>query len=220
MALYVDSAQVDEVRESLDWGFVRGVTTNPRLMARAGRPAEQVVTELCALSPGPVFYQPVAADGSALEEEGRRFSAISPAQVVLKICASLDNLAVMARLAREIPCAATAVFSPAQAFLAAEAGARYIIPYVNRMNRYSGQGVALVREILAVLRPNARRVEVLAASLRDVPEVVACLAAGAHHVTIPPALIRQMAEHPLSQEAIAEFAREAQGMCAWGLSHE
>ncbi len=206
MALYLDTALIDEAREALGWGFVTGVTTNPKLMARAGRPAEEVIADLCALCPGPVFYQPVATDPAALEEEGRRFSAISPAQVVLKICASLDHLAVLARLARDIPCAATAVFSAAQAYLAAEAGARYVIPYVNRMARYSGQGPTLVREIAAVLPAAGRRAELLAASLRDVPEVLATLAAGAQHITIPLALIREMAEHPLSQQAIAEFA--------------
>jgi transaldolase len=209
MALYLDSAIVEEVREGLGWGFITGVTTNPKLIAQAGRPSEEIIAELCALCPGPVFYQPVAGEPQALEEEGRRFSAFSPSQVVLKIPASLPNLAVMARLSRDIPCAATAVFSAAQAYLAAEAGARYVIPYVNRMARYSGQGIALVEEIAAVLQGNGARAEILAASLRDVPEVLACLRAGARHITIPLALIREMAEHPLSQQAIAEFGRLA-----------
>jgi transaldolase len=207
MALYLDSALVEEVREGLSWGFITGVTTNPKLIAQAGRPAEAIIAELRELCPGPVFYQPVATDPQALEEEGRRFSALSPAQIVLKITATLPNLAVMARLSRDVPCAATAVFSAAQAYLAAEAGARYVIPYVNRMARYSGQGVALVQEIARILPGAGRRVELLAASLRDVPEVLECLAAGAQHVTLPLALIREMAEHPLSQQAIEEFAR-------------
>ena len=207
MALYLDSALVEEVREGLSWGFITGVTTNPKLIAQAGRQAEAIITELCDLCSGPVFYQPIAAAPLALEEEGRRFAALSPAQVVLKITATLANLAVMARLSRDFPCAATAVFSAAQAYLAAEAGARYVIPYVNRMTRYSGQGVTLVQEIAGILPSTGRRVELLAASLRDVPEVLACLAAGAQHLTLPLALIREMAEHPLSQQAIEEFAR-------------
>ena len=206
MALYIDSALVEEVREALSWGFVTGVTTNPKLLARAGRPAEALIAELCALSPGPVFYQPAADDPRALEEEGRRFAAISPNQIVLKICATLPYLAVLARLSPSIPCAATAVFSPAQAYIAAEAGARYVIPYVKRMQPYPGQGVALVEEIATVLGRAGRRTEILAASLGSVPEVIACLKAGAQHVTVPLALIREMAEHPLSQQAIAEFA--------------
>lgn len=207
MALYLDSAQVDEVRQAMAWGFVTGVTTNPKLMAQAGRPPEEVIAEICRLCPGPVFYQPAAIDPSAMEEEGRRFSALSPAQIVLKIPASLDYLAVLARLAPQVPCAATAVFSPAQAYLAAEAGARYVIPYVNRMTRYTGKGIALVAEIAEVLRVTGHRSELLAASLRGVDEVLACLSAGAQHVTLPLALIREMAAHPLSEQAIAEFAR-------------
>ncbi len=206
MALYLDSALVEEVREGLSWGFITGVTTNPKLIVQAGRPAEDIIAELCALCPGPVFYQPVASDPRQLEEEGRRFSSMSPAQVVLKITACLENLAVLAGLSRDIPCAATAVFSPAQAYLAAEAGARYVIPYVNRMTHYSGQGIVLVEEIAAVLERSGRRVEILAASLRDVPEALACLRAGAHHLAIPLNLIREMAEHPLSRQAIEEFA--------------
>lgn len=206
MALYLDSALVDEAREALAWGFISGVTTNPKLIARAGRPAEEIITELCAICPGPVFYQPVASGPQELEAEGRHFAALSPAQVVLKITATLPHFAVLARLSRDVPCAATAVFSAAQAYIAAEAGARYVIPYVNRMTRYSGQGVTLVREIAAILPAAGRRTEILAASLRDGAEVLACLAAGAQHVTIPLALIQEMAEHPLSQQAVAEFA--------------
>jgi transaldolase len=207
MALYLDSARVEEAREAISWGFVTGVTTNPKLMAQVGGAPEQVIAELCELCPGPVFFQPVAQDAKGLEKKGRRFSALSPSQVVLKIPASLQNLAVMSRISAEIPCAATAVFSPAQAYLAAEAGARYVIPYVNRMTRYSGRGIALVREIAAVLSSGGRRVELLAASLKDVAEVLACLSAGADHVTIPLELIREMASHPLSQEAIEQFLR-------------
>ncbi len=207
MALLVDTARLEEAREALEWGFVFGVTTNPKLMAQVDRPAEEVIAELCRLGPGPVFYQPVALEPAALEAEGRRFAAISPGQVVLKITASLENVVVLARLSRDIPCSVTAVFSAAQAYLAAEAGARYVIPYVNRMSRYSGDGLALVREIAAVLAGSGRPAEMLAASLRDVPETIACLVAGAQHVTVPPALIRDMAVHPLSQQAIEEFAR-------------
>jgi transaldolase len=209
MAVYLDSAQVDEVREAMSWGFVTGVTTNPKLIAEAGRPAEEVIAEICRLCPGPVFYQPSASEPDALEEEGRRFSALSPAQIVLKIPVSLENLAVLARLAPQVPCAATAVFSPAQAYLAAQAGARYVIPYVSRMGRYTGRGIPLVAEIATVLRAAGSRTELLAASLRSVEEVVASLSAGAHHVTLPLALIREMATHPLSEQAIAEFARIA-----------
>jgi len=209
MAVYLDSAQVDEVREAMSWGFVTGVTTNPKLIAEAGRPAEEVIAEICRLCPGPVFYQPSASEPDALEEEGRRFSALSPAQIVLKIPVSLENLAVLARLAPQVPCAATAVFSPAQAYLAAQAGARYVIPYVSRMGRYTGRGIPLVAEIATVLRAAGSRTELLAASLRSVEEVVASLSAGAHHVTLPLALIREMAAHPLSEQAIAEFARIA-----------
>jgi transaldolase len=141
-----------------------------------------------------------------LEQEQRRFSDLSASQIVLEIPASLQNRAVMVRLTPEIACAETAVFSRAQAYLAAEAAARYVIPYVNRMTRYSGRGLSLLQEIPVALSGSGRRVELLAAGLRDTAEVLACLAAGADHVTLALVLIREMADHPLSAEAIQECA--------------
>ncbi len=207
MALFVDSAIVDEVREALTWGFVAGVTTNPILMGLAQRPAEEVIEELCRLTNGPVFYQVTKTDPREREVEARRFASISPGQVVLKIPCTLSGLALSARLSPQIPCAATAVFSPAQTFLAVEAGARYVIPYVNRATRLMGDGLALVRAMADVVARSGRSAEVLAASLKTPDEVAGALLAGARHVTVPLAVIRAMAEHEDTLAAIEEFAR-------------
>lgn len=207
MALFVDSADVNEVREAIETGFVAGVTTNPILIARAGRPAYETIVELCSISPGPVFHQLASRAPEAMETEARRFLGISPEQIVLKIPCTLEALKVAARLSSHARCAITGVFSPAQAYLAAEARARYVIPYVNRATRQMGDGVSLVRALAEVVAASGRDAEVLAASLKTPDEVVAAITAGARHVTVPLNLIRQMAEHPLSLAAIEEFAR-------------
>ncbi|MGQ9676565.1 MAG: transaldolase family protein [Chloroflexota bacterium] len=211
MALFIDSAIVDEVREAVGWGFVAGVTTNPGLMALAQRPAEDVIKELCRLTDGPVFYQVTKNDPPEREAEARHFAAISPGQVVLKIPCTLSGLALAARLSPEIPCAATAIFSAAQTFLALEAGARYVIPYVNRATRLMGDGLALVRTMADIVACSGREAEVLAASLKTPDEVTSAILAGARHVTIPLSVIEAMAEHEFTVAAIEEFARAQAG---------
>lgn len=208
MALLIDSAKTDEIRQAAGLGFLCGVTTNPSIMAKVeGRP-EDVIEQICALSPGPVFYQVTAATPEAREAEGRTFSAICPAKVCLKIPATTGNMALIARLAKDIPCAATAVYSGAQAYVAGLAGATYLIPYVNRATRLLGDGIALVKEIAAVadaLGRDGREVQIVAASIKSAPEAVATVLAGAHHLTLPLETLLSLGNHPLSEQAIAEF---------------
>jgi len=207
LALFVDSAVIDEVREAIDTGFVSGVTTNPILVARAGRPAHELIAEICSISPGPVFHQLTSRTPEAMEAEARYFLDISPEQIVLKIPCTLESLKLAARLSPHARCAVTGIFSPAQAYLSVEAGARYVIPYVNRATRQMGDGIALVRSLSDLVVACGRDAEVLAASLKTPDEVVAAITAGARHVTVPPYLIKEMAEHPLSLAAIEEFSR-------------
>lgn len=211
MALYLDSAEIEDVRQAMALGFVAGITTNPMLIARTGRSAQEVIADLCGLSPGAVFYQLTERTPEAMEAEARRFHALSPEQVVLKVPCDLQGLALVARISSEITCALTAVFSAAQACLAGEAGARYVIPYVNRMTKLSGDGLALLSRMAEVLTRTGQGTEILAASLKSPTEVVAALTHGAHHVTVPLAVIREMAEHLLSILAIEEFAQVLSG---------
>lgn len=207
MALYLDSAEVEDARQATALGFVAGITTNPMLIARAGRAAQEVIADLCGLSPGVVFYQLTERAPQAMEAEARRFHALSPEQVVLKVPCDLQGLTLVARISSEIPCALTAVFSAAQAYLAGQAGSRYVIPYVNRATKLCGDGLALVSRMAEVLTRTEQGTEILAASLKSPMEVVAALTHGAHHATVPLAVIREMAEHRLSALAIEEFAQ-------------
>jgi transaldolase len=208
MTLFLDSALADDARRAGALGFVGGVTTNPTLMAKAARPAEDVIRELCALCPGIIFYQLAAPTLAERETEAHRMANLNPGRVGIKIPCTLENLALAARLSKAgYVVGITAIFSAAQAHLACQAGARYVLPYVNRSTRLLGDGLALVREMRAVIDANRSATEIIAASLKSTDEAVQTVLAGAHHLTLPLAIIEAMGQHPLSEQAIEEFAR-------------
>jgi transaldolase len=209
MALYLDSASPEDVRRAARLGFVAGVTTNPKLLARVGRPADELLPELCdALVEGVVFYQLTSPTIEERETEAHHMADLRPGHIGLKIPCTTDNLALLPRLAREgLICAVTAVFSAHQTLLACEVGADYVIPYVNRATRQLGDGIALVEEMATTVAATGAATEILAASFRDLTEVVGTMWAGAHHVTLSLDLLEALGDHPLSEQAIEEFAR-------------
>ncbi len=210
MALYLDSASVEDARRAAGLGYVAGITTNPALVAATGRPGLDVLAELCETHPGAIFYQPIADSPEEREAEVRSAAAIRPARVVPKLPSTAENFALAARLVGDgIPVAMTAIFSPAQAFLACQVGARSILPYVNRSSRLLGDGNALVRSMRDVINASAGSVEIIAASLKSPDEAMAALLAGAHSLTLPLALIAELGRDELSEQAIAEFRRAA-----------
>lgn len=213
MTIFLDSALAEEAGRAFALGFVGGVTTNPKLMSHIKGKPETVIHGLCALSHGPVFYQLTAASAKEKEEEAVRFHRLDPRKVVLKIPCTTENLSFMAvlRSRHSIQCAATAVFSAAQAYLACEAGARYLIPYVSRMTSGGGDGPGLVAKMAAIARSAGNGTEILAASLKTPEEVAQVIIAGAHHVTLPLALIEALGNDPRSDEAIEAFARSLKG---------
>jgi transaldolase len=209
MALYLDSASPEDVHRVARLGFVVGVTTNPRLLSRVGRPAEELVPELCdALGKGVVFYQLTAPTVEGREAEALRMASLRPGRIGLKIPCNTENLALLPRLAHAgLICAVTAVFSAHQTLLACQVGADYVIPYVNRATRQLGDGIALVEEMATTVEATGAATEILAASFRDLTEVVDATQAGAHHVTISLELLEALGDHPLSEQAVEEFAQ-------------
>ena len=204
MSIMLDSANPQDVRRVRELGFVEDVTTNPTLIAKTGRPPLDVLGELVEIAPGHVFYQLTADSVEARYDQAWEAHEIRPDKVILKIPATTENIAMAARLEQHgIECAITAVASPAQAYLAAQAEVAYVIPYVNRLTRTYGDGLAIVRQIAAILQD--AEAEVLAASLKSVDEVVGALLAGAQHVTLPLELILALGEHEFSHQAIADF---------------
>lgn len=212
MAILVDSAQIDEVKKAGQLGFVRGVTTNPTLLAEVKGDAREVIRQLCYASTGPVFYQVTAATFQEREREALEVFGVAGDRIVVKVPMTTANMALIARLkANAVPCAATAVYAAYQAIAAAEAGARYVIPYVNRATRLLGDGLRLVRELHEVVRATGRHVRVLAASIKSPEEAAAALVAGADDLTLPMAVLVAMGDHRLSDEAIAGFDAAGRG---------
>jgi transaldolase len=208
MSLYLDSASIEDAKRAYDTGLVIGITTNPTLIAQTGRPAIDVITELCSVSTGIVFHQLTKVDLNDRKAEAIQMAKLSPGRVGLKIPCTYENLALAAQLVKSgYIVGITAIFSPQQAYLACQAGVQYILPYVNRSTRLLGDGVMLVRQMRQVIEANNSAVQIIAASIKTPEEAVQTLLAGAHHLTLPLKLIETMGDHPLSQAAISEFSR-------------
>ncbi len=210
MAFFVDTALVYEARVARDLGWVRGITTNPTLLAQSELPPEETLRALAAVTPGEIFYQLTAPDLEDMLAEGWAASILLGRQLVLKIPATPVGFQAVARLSSKIPCGITALFSPAQALIAAAAGARYVIPYVNRTTNLLGDGLALVSEIARLLANSST--EILAASVKSPEEAVATHRAGAHHQTLPLKVLQAMSEQELTGLTVAEFASKGAGI--------
>ncbi len=206
MAILLDSASLDDASAAAGLGFVRGITTNPALMARETKdPLAHLARLLEALPEGPVFYQPTRSDAGEMDTEARAAVALAPERVVAKLPATLEALTLATQLRRDgVRCALTAVYSPAQALLAHEAGCAWIIPYVDRAARHSAG--AVVVEQAAVLEQLDSPTRILAASLKSGPQVAEAVLDGAHDVTAPLAVLRALAGHPLTESAVRAFA--------------
>ena len=206
MAILLDSASLDDAAAAAALGFVRGITTNPALMARETRePLEHLGRLLAAFPEGPVCYQPTQTDPAGMEREARAAVALAPERVVAKLPATLEAISLAAALRRDgVRSALTAVYSPAQALLAHEAGCDWVIPYVDRAARHSANAVVL--ELAAVLERLDSGTRILAASLKTAAQVTETLLDGAHDVTAPLDVIRALPAHPLTESAVREFA--------------
>lgn len=210
MAIYIDSANPDEVKQALDLGWVKGVTTNPLLLAREGTEVEKLLTTLGNLASGSVFYQLVSETFQDMINEAERARAILEDRLVVKLPPTDLGFDVCSQLASRIPCCPTAIYSPAQALVAAEAGVQFIAVYVNRASKLIGDGIGLVRSIAEVL--DGTQTEILAASIKSPEEAVDAVKAGAHHLTLPFSTLTQMTGHELSDAAVQEFRSAGKGL--------
>lgn len=205
MAILLDSASLDDAAAAAKLGFVRGITTNPALMARETKqPLAHLARLLEAFPEGPICYQPTRMTREDMEEQSRSAAALAPDRVVAKLPATLEAVTLATALRRDgIRSALTAVYSPAQALLAHEAGCTWIIPYVDRAARHSAG--AVVVEQAAILEQLDSPTRILAASLKTAPQVVESILDGAHDVTAPLDVLRALPAHPLTESAVREF---------------
>lgn len=210
MAIYLDSARLDEARRAKVFGWVHGVTTNPSLMAKAGIQPEEVLSGLADLEFPQVYYQLVSQDLAGMLLEARQACEYIESGLILKIPPTENGFSFVAKHWNEFPCCVTAVFDPAQALVAREAGARYIAVYVNRATKQLGDGLALVEKLAKVLAGS--QTEILAASLKSTQEAVDALLAGAQHVTVPFDLLAGLSTHPLSEKTVEQFNAEGVGI--------
>jgi transaldolase len=203
MSLFLDSADLEDARLASELGFVIGATTNPALMAKAGHAEPAAALKaLCTALPGPVFHQLTKRDVAGMRAEAEAFIGLAP-NLGLKIMCTLSGLQFAAEISEQVTVAITGVFAPAQAYLAAEAGAGYVIPYVNRLTRYAGAGPSVIRDMADILFVSDT--ELLAAGIKTPAEAVETLLAGAEHVSLPLDVIQSMAENELTQQAFAKF---------------
>jgi len=206
MAILLDSASLDDAAAAARLGFVRGITTNPALMARETKePLAHLARLLEAFPEGPICYQPTRSSYAEMAEQARAAAALAPDRVVAKLPATLEAITLAVELREEgIDSALTAVYSPAQALLAHEAGCMWIIPYVDRAARHSAG--AVVVEQAAILERLDSPTRILAASLKTAPQVVESILDGAHDITAPLDVLRALPAHPLTESAVREFA--------------
>ncbi len=208
MKLFIDTANVEEIREANELGVICGVTTNPSLIAREGRSFREVVTEITSLVDGPISAEVIGLTADKMVAEALVLSAIH-SNIVIKIPMTSEGLKAVKQLsARGIRTNVTLIFSPAQALLAARAGATYVSPFVGRLNDIASHGNALIESIAAIFSAHAIDTEIIAASIRSPEDVVDAALAGAHIATVPYKVILQMIGHPLTDAGIARFLKD------------
>ena len=210
MAIYLDSAKLDEACQAKDLGWVYGVTTNPSLMAKAGVEPEVVLKGLAELEFQQVYYQLVSNDLDDMFVEARKTAEIVKRGSIYKVAPTKNGFRFVAKHGGEFPCCVTAIFDPAQALVAREAGARYIAVYVNRATRHLGDGLALIRELANVIAGS--QTEILAASLKSTKEAVNAFLAGAQHITVPFDVLKMLMNHPLSVQTMDQFDADGVGI--------
>jgi transaldolase len=208
MHIFLDSTDTSVIADLARTGLVDGVTTNPTLIARAGRPMLEVIAEICGLLPGPISAEVAATTADDMIAEGRKLADIAP-NVVVKLPLTRDGLIACTVFARDgIATNVTLCFSPAQALLAAKAGATYVSPFIGRLDDYGFDGVELVREIRAIYDVYDFETKILAASVRHAEHVKMSALAGADCVTIPPSVFTELYRHPLTDKGLEQFLKD------------
>jgi len=211
MKFFIDTADVAEIRALIDTGFVDGVTTNPTLIAKAGRRFEDVIADICALVPGPVSAEVAATSLEGMLTEGRALAKIAP-NVVIKVPLTPAGLKACRTLTQEgTDVNVTLCFSAAQAILAAKAGATFVSPFVGRLDDVGETGMHLIHQLVDIFGNYSHlTTQILAASIRSPLHVVEAAIAGADVVTIPPKVLWQLYEHPLTDKGLATFLADWQ----------
>ena len=208
MKLFIDTANVEEIRKANDLGVICGVTTNPSLIAKEGKVFENVIREIATIVDGPISAEVVANDAAGMVREAKLLSAIHP-NIVIKIPITEEGLKAVKQLtALGIHTNVTLIFSPAQALLAARAGATYVSPFIGRLDDISDNGISVIEDIATIFKVHGIATEIIAASIRGAQDVTDAAKHGAHIATVPYKVIMQMLKHPLTDIGIQRFMED------------
>jgi transaldolase len=205
MKFFIDTANIDEIKDANDMGMVDGVTTNPSLIAKEGRDFEEIIKEICEIVDGPISAEVVSTDTEGMLEEARKLSKIHN-NIVIKIPMLVDGLKATRKLTEEgIKTNVTLVFSPLQALMAAKAGATYVSPFIGRLDDISQEGLLLVEQIVEIYSNYAFDTEIIVASIRNPLHVLESALMGADIATIPFNVLSKLAAHPLTDKGLKAF---------------
>ena len=212
MKIFIDTANVDEIKAANDLGVICGVTTNPSLIAKEGRIFEEVVQEITPIVDCPISAEVISLEADKMVEEALELAKIHK-NIVIKIPMTAEGLKAVSRLSKKgIHTNVTLIFSPSQALLAARAGATYVSPFVGRLNDISSDGNKLIGDIASIFDIHGIDTEIIAASIRSPEDVTDAALAGAHIATIPYKVICQMIKHPLTDIGIERFLKDWEGV--------
>jgi transaldolase len=208
MQLFLDTANVDEIREIASWGILSGVTTNPSLIAREGRDFREVIGEICGIVDGPISAEVISTDREGMIREARE-NAGWHENVVIKIPMGSEGLAAVSVLEKEgIRCNVTLVFSAAQGYTAALAGASFVSPFVGRLDDIGCDGMQVVADLAEIYDLHGFGTKIIAASIRHTQHVEQAALAGAHIATVPASVVRKLVRHPLTDSGLKKFLED------------
>ena len=212
MKLFIDTANTEEIRKANEMGIICGVTTNPSLIAKEGRDFKEVVEEITTIVDGPISAEVISLEADKMVEEALELAKINK-NIVIKIPMTIDGLKAVSVLSKKrIRTNVTLIFSPAQALLAARAGASYVSPFIGRLNDIASNGNNLIESIAAIFDIHGIETEIIAASIRDSESVTDAALAGADIATVPYKVLCAMTKHPLTDAGIERFLKDWEGV--------
>lgn len=208
MEIFIDTANIEEIKKANDMGVISGVTTNPSLIAKEGRDFKEVIKEITSIVDGPISGEVVAEDSEGIIKEAREIAAIHK-NMIVKIPMTEEGLKAVKVLSEEgIKTNVTLIFSPNQALLAANAGASYVSPFVGRIDDISMEGMSLVKTIAKIFEIKNIKTQIIAASIRNPLHVLEAAEAGSDIATVPYKIIMQMIKHPLTDKGLEKFKKD------------
>ena len=205
MKIFIDTANIDEIKEANTWGIVDGVTTNPSLIAKEGRDLQEVINEICSIVDGPISAEVISLEADKMVEEAMELVKLHK-NIVIKIPMCIEGLKAVKILSEKgIKTNVTLIFSSQQALLAAKAGATYVSPFVGRLDDIGTTGVNLISDIATIFEVHEMNTQIISASIRNPIHVSECAMAGSDIATVPFNVLKQMSKHPLTDRGIAKF---------------